>query len=86
MKKYDRFWEMREGGPYDGDGGRQVYKCVGCGAVSRPDPEQGWNGAPDAHVCGPGCPCAGSDLGVIATSSYRKNYDRIFPRAPGAGI
>lgn len=84
MKKSDRFWEMREGGPYDGAGGRQVFKCVGCGAVSRPD--KGWNGEPDAHVCSPGCSCASGDLNVVASRAFRSNFDVIFPHAPGSGI
>jgi hypothetical protein len=83
MKRSDRFWEMREGGPYDAVGGREVFKCIGCGAVSRP--KKGWNGEP-GHVCAPGCPCAGGDLNVVASAGFRKNFDRIFPNAPGAGI
>lgn len=81
--KQERFWPMREGGPYDE--GQQIFKCTGCGAETHP--EQGWNGEPDRHLCHPGCPCRGSDWKTGGVSgAYRRNFDRIFPNAPGAGL
>lgn len=83
--KQDRWWPMKEGGPYDKETALEVYKCVDCGAVSRPD--EGWNGSPNAHVHGPNCACAGSDwkIGGV-TRIFRREFDRIFPNAPGAGL
>ena len=75
MGKYDHFWEMREGGPYDD--GREVYKCTDCGAVTQPD--AGWNGAPDPSLCREGCKSRRTDWRPGGVSdAYRHNYDRIF--------
>lgn len=83
MGKYERYWEMTEGGPYDG--GEQVFKCKDCGAVSYPD--EGWNGEPDPHRCHPGCRCHETDWSHGRGSrAYKRNFDRIFPNSPGAGI
>lgn len=83
--KRDQWWEMLEGGPYDKDSAQEIFKCTGCGAVSRP--EAGWNGEPDRHVCHSGCPCSGSDWKIGRQGrTYRENFDRIFPHAPGAGL
>jgi len=33
MGKYDRYWEMTEGGPYDQEGEKnEIFKCKDCGA------------------------------------------------------
>jgi hypothetical protein len=84
--KKDQFWEMREGGPYAIEEGTasEIFKCTGCGAETHP--EQGWNGEPSRHNCRPGCPCRDSDWRIGNTSQYRKNFDRIYPDAPGAGM
>jgi hypothetical protein len=84
--KKDRFWEMREGGPYAVSEGtaREIFKCTGCGAETAP--ENGWNGEPSAHHCRPGCPCNGSDWKIGVGRAYRNNFDRIFPNAPAAGL
>jgi len=83
-----QFWEMRQGGPYSGDDGiaKEIYKCTGCGAET--SPANGWNGAPDKHKCSPNCPCKQSDWkpGGGYSRQGRKNFDRIFPNAPGAGL
>ncbi len=87
-RKKDRFWEMQSGGPYskaEGDA-VEIFKCTGCGAETAPD--QGWRGAPSGHTCKPGCPCLSSDWnpGQGYTKQGKKNFDRIFPNAPGAGL
>ncbi len=87
-RKNDPFWEMRTGGPYsaaEGDA-REIFKCTSCGAETAPD--KGWNGAPDKHRCSAGCACRTSDWkpGGGYSAQGRKNFDRIFPNAPGAGL
>jgi hypothetical protein len=87
--KKERYWPMRSGGPYDDKPGQnvshEIFKCTGCGSETAP--EEGWNGAPDKHRCSPACACH-TDLSIAQgdNSSYRKNFDRIFPDAPGAGL
>jgi len=83
MGFYDRFWEMGKGGPYETDA--HIFKCTDCGAETHhPD---GWNGEPDPSACHSGCPSRSSDWKNGKTSpQYRKNFDRIFPNAPGADI
>lgn len=87
-KKTDQFWEMQKGGPYAKEEGTAVemFKCTGCGAETIP--EEGWNGSPDRHRCHPGCPCNQSDWkpGGGYSPQGKKNFDRIFPNAPGAGL
>ena len=85
MGFYDRYWEMQRGGPYE-DGDREaIYKCTDCGAEH--EPAAGWDGEPDPVACHPGCPSKTSDWRPGRVSSaYRRNMDRIFPRAPGAGL
>lgn len=80
MGKYDRFWEMRIGGKH---AAREAFKCTGCGAETYHP--KGFDGEPDVHRCGPSCPCR-SDVQTVAGSAYRKNFDAIFPGAPGAGV
>jgi hypothetical protein len=79
----ERFWPMREGGPYGPES--QIFKCTGCGAETAP--EAGWNGEPSRHNCRPGCPCQAGDWKIgAAGGDFRRNFDRIFPNAPGAGL
>jgi hypothetical protein len=85
-RKKEQFWPMRSGGPYseqDGDSS-EIFKCVDCGAETSPD--AGWNGSPDRHRCHPGCQCNQGDWRPGASPAYRRNFDRIFPAAPGAGL
>lgn len=70
---YNRYWEMKEGGPYDD--GEEVFKCTDCGSVTYHD--DGWNGEPDPSRCRDGC--GGHSLTVGAGSKrYFDNYDNIF--------
>jgi hypothetical protein len=81
--RYDDFWEMREGGPYDD--GEEVFKCKHCGAVTHPP--AGWNGEPDLTQCTPECQSHHGDWRPGEVSeTYRKRFDAIFPDAPGAGM
>lgn len=87
MSKYGRFWEMREGGPYDGpDGGTEVFKCTKCGAVTRP--QTGFNGEPSVARCSHGCRLDNDTDWVNGkqTNAFRRNFDRVFPNAPGSGL
>lgn len=86
----DKYWEMKVGGPYDDmpgqDKSREIFKCTGCGAETVT--ATGWNGAPDKHQCRPGCSCKEGDwsYGRGNKASFRRNFDRVFPTAPGAGL
>lgn len=83
MGFYDRYWEMKKGGPYEADA--EIFKCKDCGAETYPS--HGWNGEPDPGCCRHGCQSRESDwkLGRVS-EQYRKNFDRVFPNAPGAGL
>ena len=84
MGKYERYWEMTEGGPYDA-GEHQIFKCKDCGGETHP--VDGWNGEPNPHNCRPGCRCHDEDwLTGRVSGRYRENFDRIFPGAPGSGV
>lgn len=84
MGFFDRYWEMQKGGPYDASG-KEIYKCTDCGAETIPG--EGWNGEPDPGGCDKNCPSRRSDWTPGGVSeAYRKNFDRIFPEAPGAGV
>ena len=37
---YDNFWEMQEGGPYDGENSNKIFKCTCCGGETFH--ENGW--------------------------------------------
>lgn len=81
--KYDRYWEMREGGPHGPS--REVFKCTDCGAVTYP--ENGHNGRPDPHRCHKSCKSRQSDWNPgFVTDKYRRNFENIFPDAPGSGL
>lgn len=83
MGKYDRYWEMHEGGPHDE--GEDVFKCTDCGAVTYHD--DGYNGEPDPGQCGAHCKSRGSDWKPGNLSRrYKDNLRRIFPDSPGAKI
>lgn len=85
--KYGGYWEMRKGGPDDAKkgGGREIFKCTCCGAET--EPEKGWDGEPDAGRCASWCRNKDGDWRPGRVSdAYRRNFDRIFPGAPGAGI
>jgi len=82
-KFYDRYWEMQKGGPYESAG--EIYKCKDCGAETWP--EDGWNGRPNPGNCGRHCASKTSDWRPGQVSpAYRRNFDRIFPKSPGAGL
>ncbi len=82
---YERYWEMQKGGPYEDGPRQQIFKCKDCGAETVPD--AGWDGEPDPKGCHHDCPSQQSDWCPGRVSSrYRKNFDKIFPTAPGAGI
>jgi len=81
--KFDRYWEMKEGGPYDD--GQEVFKCKDCGAVSAH--EKGWDGEPDPHQCSAKCQDNQGDWQPGSVSNaYRRSFDMIFPDAPGVGV
>lgn len=79
---------MRFGGPYSGNDGDSVegYKCTGCGAETYPD--NGHSGEPDKHRCTTDCRHGDGDWkpGGGNKRMFSKNFDRIFPNAPGAGL
>ena len=84
--KKNRFFELRKGGPYDSPGESvEIYKCTDCGAETQPD--EGWNGAPNPHHCRPGCRENHGDGKIRGASRvFKRNFDAIFPNAPGAGL
>lgn len=84
--KKDRYFELREGGPYDKPGeSAEMFKCTDCGAETHP--KEGWNGAPNPHKCHPGCRANHGDWKIGGASRlFKRNFDRVFPNAPGAGL
>lgn len=86
MGKYDRYWEMTEGGPYDQDGEKnEIFKCKDCGGETFPD--EGHNGEPDPEACHAGCKSRSEDwMPGRLSRLYKMNFDRIFPDALGAGV
>jgi hypothetical protein len=87
-RKKEQFWPMLSGGPYSKQEGDavEIFKCVDCGAETVS--EKGHSGSPDRHRCHPGCQCNQGDWrpGSGNQSLYKRNFDRIFPNAPGAGL
>jgi len=76
MGKYERYWEMTSGGPYDA-GENEIFKCKDCGAETHP--ENGWNGEPNPRNCHGACKSRATDWSPGKVSlAYRRNYDRIF--------
>lgn len=86
MGKFDHIWEMREGGPYDGENANKIFKCTHCGGETHH--RDGWDGEPDLGNCHRDCPGAkNSDWSPgRASKVYKRNFDAIFPDAPGAGL
>jgi len=83
LGKFDRFWEMKEGGPYDS--GEEVFKCTGCGAVTAP--RDGFDGEPDPHLCTDKCRGSHAESNSARISRrYKDNFKRIFPDSPGADL
>ncbi len=83
MGKFDRYWEMRLGGPKSK--GREIFKCTDCGAETKPG--NGYNGEPDPGHCHQGCKSRETDwLPGNGSTSYKQNFSAIFPDSPGAGI
>jgi hypothetical protein len=80
---YDRYWEMKEGGPYDA--GNEIFKCKDCGAETFPT--EGHDGEPDPGHCREGCSSRDEDWAPGRVSRvYKRNFDGIFPDALGAGV
>lgn len=83
MGRFDKYWELTEGGPYDE--GREIFKCTECGAETVP--VEGWDGEPDPGMCQHGCGVRETDwLPGRANRKYKRNFERIFPGSPGAGL
>jgi len=83
MGKFDKYWEMKEGGPYDQ--GEEVFKCTDCGGVTFP--EKGFNGEPDTSQCTEKCQAnSGAWKPGAVSDKYRRKLDEVFPNAPGAGL
>lgn len=81
--KYDRYWEMRQGGPYDE--GREVFKCTDCGAVT--PAAKGHNNAPDPTRCSDKCKESHGDWKPGSVSArYKQNLAAMFPDSPGADL
>ncbi len=81
---YKNYWHMQEKAGV-GAPGKEVFRCMDCGAVTRSG--NGWNGSPDPSQCKNGCSSPPGDWinGKVA-DAYRENFDKIFPDAPGAGL
>ena len=82
MPDYRDIWEMRQGGPHEKT--REMFKCTHCGGETHP--HEGWNGEPSVHNCSPDCPCRSDWSPGRVSNSYRDNFERTFPGAPGTGI
>jgi len=82
--KFDRYWPMSEGGPYD-KGKHKIFKCKDCGAES--EAGEDWNGEPDPNACADHCKSRDSDWkpGNVS-NNYKREFERIFPDALDAGI
>lgn len=87
-KRKEQYWPMKLGGPYskaEGDA-TEIFKCTECGAET--ESERGWDGSPNKHLCTKNCTCQSSDWspGAGFSPGGKRNFDRIFPNAPGAGL
>ncbi len=83
MGKFDRYWEMTSGGPYDK--GEEMFKCTDCGAETFPD--EGFNGEPSPGNCAKECRSRGEDWKPGNVSRrFKANLARMFPNSPGADI
>jgi hypothetical protein len=85
MSTFSKYHEMRTPNPLARGGEEQMFKCTECGAESFP--EEGWSGSPDTHRCSHDCKMHHGDwVNGKLTPSFRKEFDRIFPNAPGVGL
>ena len=84
MGKYGRYWEMKSPNVMAPGGKEEMFKCKGCGSETFHD--DGWNGEPNTHICGPDCKMEHGDVRVGNTDAYRRGYERIFPNSPGSGF
>jgi hypothetical protein len=85
MSHFSKYHEMRTPNSLAPGGEEQMFKCVDCGAESFP--EKGWGGSPDTHRCSHDCRMDHGDwVNGKISRSYRQNFDRVFPDAPGAGL
>jgi len=76
--KFGKYWEMTSGGPYKDDPlcqPQEMFKCTSCGAETKP--EEGYNGEPNRHICGPDCRMEHSDLRIGASEAFVRNYPGI---------
>lgn len=85
-KRFDRYWEMRE---FTGKGqpAAEIFRCTDCGAET--EHPEGFNGEPDPDRCAAHCKSRepGEDWRPGNLSgAYKRNFARIFPASPGAGI
>lgn len=77
MGHFDRYWELREGGPYDDEGeSEEIFKCTDCGAQTHhPD---GYNGEPNTDACHAGCASRASDWRPGRVSpAFVRNIGRV---------
>lgn len=86
---FERYWEMREGGPYADQKGQdpsnKIFKCKDCGAETHP--RKGWNGEPDPHLCSKNCPSRASDWKPGRVSNaFRKGMESMLFHAEKTGV
>lgn len=77
MGFFDRYWEMREGGPYDKPGeSNEIFKCKDCGAETHH--HEGFNGEPETGHCAESCSSRESDWrpGRVSTQ-YVKHLEQV---------
>lgn len=81
--RFDRYWEMIQGGPRGFQ--QEVFRCTCCNAVTVP--EAGHDGEPDPANCS--ARCREAQVRVAPESSrarFYRNFERTFPGSPGHGI
>ena len=69
MGKFDKYWEMKIGGPHED--GAEAFKCTECGGET--EPEKGWNGEPNTDNCQHGCSVKETGL----TVSVSRNIEGV---------
>jgi len=80
---YNRYWEMRQGGPHDK--GDDIFKCTDCGGETHP--VMGHNGEPNPGNCFKHCKSRETQKRPVSVKQFfNQEHDRIFPNAPGAGM
>ena len=83
MVFYDRYWEMRQGGPHDK--GTEVFKCTDCGGETHP--VMGHDGEPNPINCAKHCKSRETNKTPVSKKElFNSNFDRTFPNAPGVGV